>query len=86
MNQFIMRTHNYGEVQFRLCGTYIYVVWVDMLHVGERSGGGDGQQICVGGMTSGNTIQAAPATYERIARRWYRSYCRRAAGAFCGNG
>ena len=84
MNQFIMRTHNYGEVQFRLCGTYIYVVWVDMLHVGERSGGGDGQQICFGGMTSGHTLQAMPATYERIARRWYRSYCRRNASAFCG--
>ena len=77
MNQFVIRTHNYGEVQFRLCGTYIYVVWVDMLHVGE-------QQICVGGMTSGHTLQAMPATYERIARRWYRSYCRRNASAFWG--
>ena len=86
MNEFIMRTHNYGEVRFRLRGTYIYVVWADMLHVGERRGSADGQQICAGGRTSGYTLQGKPNTYERISRRWYRSYCRRNAGAFCGHG
>ena len=77
MNEFIMRTHNYGEMRFRLRGTYIYVIW---------PGAGEGQQICAAGGLAGNTLQGKPDTYERIARRWYRSYCRRNADTFCGRG
>lgn len=36
-----------------------------------------GQQICMSGRFTGETLEAIPETFKSVCRRWYRAYMRK---------
>lgn len=57
--------------------TFEFWMPIDGGYIRLKSEGTLGQQICMSGRFTGETLVAIPETFKSVCRRWYRAYMRK---------